>query len=125
MDKNLQKLQNAHLHPSSPLRLAVWYVRRKLRDGLGKDILDVTGTKKVGRQKLRKVYLQADSILVKHLPHLEKHTPRKVAMTRIREILERELGYDFHEVDVKRPWGGYFRIVSSQTDKFIDDFFPN
>lgn len=45
-------------------------------------------------------------------------------MKRISEVLRLELGYRFNEVDVKRPWGGYFRIADRQIDRFLDDFFP-
>lgn len=58
------------------------------------------------------------------MPTLQRNAPRSAAMKRVRDILERELGYDFYEVDINRPWGGYFRVIDRQLDTFLNDFFP-
>lgn len=124
MDKNIEKLRSVHLHRTSPLKIFVWRVRRFLRNVLHVDLFDTNGKAMPGRQKLRSWYLKIDDALLKHLPKIARDTPRDVAMKRIRDTLELELGYEFGEIDVKRPWGGFFRIVDSQTDKFLKDFFP-
>lgn len=124
MSENIDKLRNVHLHRTSHLRLFVWHVRRTLRAVLGIDILDTDGKPSRHRSRLRRLYIRLDGLLIKHLPNLERSTPRKVAMKRIRDTLSLELGYKFYEIDEKRPWGGFFRIVDAQTDKFLADFFP-
>lgn len=45
-------------------------------------------------------------------------------MQQVRDMLERDFGYEFDGVDVQRPWGGFFRIRRDQLDKFLADFFP-
>lgn len=124
VDKNIQKLQKVHLHDTSPLKIMVWRVRRTMRDLFGVDMLDTQDKDAPRREKLRGLYLQLDELLLKHLPNLKRGTPRDVALKRIRDTLSLELGYEFYEVDEKRPWGGFFRIVDEQTDKFLKDFFP-
>lgn len=124
MEQNVKKLQNVHLQQTSGLRLAVWRVRRTLRQLLGTDILDVTGKSTSKIAKIRKVYRSFDDKLTDRLPSLSRDIPRGTALKRIRDVLELELGYEFSEVDVKRPWGGFFRITDNQIDKFLADFFP-
>jgi len=124
VEKNIKKLQSVHLHQQSPLQVTVWRVRRLMRDLFGTDVLDTTSKPMPGRQKLRSWYLKLDDLLLKHLPNIKRGTPREVAMKRIRDTLQRDLGYEFYEVDEKRPWGGFYRIVDEQTDKFLADFFP-
>lgn len=104
--------------------MVVWHVRRTTRNLIGKDIFDTSGGTKTNRHKLRNLYLKIDDQLIKKMPRIQRSTPRKVAMKRIRDTLEHELGYDFYEIDTKRPWGGYFRITDSQINKFLADFFP-
>lgn len=95
-----------------------------LRNVFGIDILDTENKPMPRRAKLRKLYLTFDNLLIKRLPKMERDTPRDVALKRIRDVLSLELGYEFYEVDEKRPWGGFYRIVDEQADKFLADFFP-
>lgn len=95
-----------------------------MRDFFGVDVLDTTSKPMPRREKMRSIYLKADDLLLKHLPTIKRRTPRDVALKRIRDTLQLELGYEFYEIDEKRPWGGFYRIVDKQTDKFLADFFP-
>lgn len=122
--KNVKKLQSVHLHPTTPLKLTVWWVRRFIRDIFGKDILDTSGHTNTRTQKVRHVYLKVDDFIKKYLPHLEKSTPRTVARKRVYDVLHLDLGYDFADVDMKKPWGAYYRIVDEQADRFLAEFFP-
>lgn len=43
------------------------------------------------------------------------------------EIIKSELsqdGYNIVEINIDKPWGAYFRIDSSQADKFVAQYFP-
>lgn len=33
--------------------------------------------------------------------------------------------YNIQEIDDQRPWGAFFRLVDSDADEFIGEFFPN
>lgn len=124
MSKSIQKLKAVQLEETSHLKLTVWRVRRGLRNALGVDILDTTQKPDSARAKLREAYLKLDGALTRRLPKMERNTPRDVALKRIRDTLQLELGYEFYEVDEARPWGGFYRIVNAQTEKFLADFFP-
>ena len=102
----------------------MWRIRRLLRKVIGRDVLATDTASPTRRNKLRLLYLELDELLLKHIPELRRKIPRDAAMKRIHDMLELEFGYKFHEIDVKRPWGGYFRIADDQTKKFLDDFFP-
>lgn len=51
-------------------------------------------------------------------------TSRDEALQRVREVLERQLGYAFLDVDETKPWGAYYRMIDEQADRFVNEFFP-
>ncbi len=55
---------------------------------------------------------------------LSAGVPRALALERIRTVLEKDLGYQFSEIDETRPWGAFYRIVDEQADRFVSEFFP-
>lgn len=125
MEKNVKKLQTVHLKPSSPLQLFVWRLRRGLRNIFGWDILDTQQQARPGRTKVRKIYRQFDEFMVSYLPNLQKRTPHKVALQRVRDVLVRDLDYRFSDIDEQKPWGAYYRIADNQTSRFLAEFFPD
>jgi len=120
----MEELQSIHLSKTTRLRLMVWRIRHSLGTILGKDLLDPDSPHLPGYKHVRHLYLKFDAFLLKHLPRIERDTPPKVALERVRHTLHHNLGYDFYEVDETRPWGGFYRIIPEQTDKFLADFFP-
>lgn len=126
VNKSISKLQSVHLKPASPLKISVWWVRRTLRDLYrGKDVLDPHATNSPAHEKIRKAYLKVDQFIHKYLPTLVRTTPKKVALKRVRDILELELGYKFAEIIEDKPWGASYRMVNEQAERFIAEFFPN
>lgn len=105
-------------------KIPVHQIKRTIRALSTNDLKRAAEPRKSHRTKLRRLYQKLDTVLLRHLPRLARTTSHDVAMRRIRAALSQELGYKFHEVDVERPWGGFFRIVDEQTDKFLADFFP-
>lgn len=74
--------------------------------------------------ELHSAYLALDDELIEQLPKLSPTTPPEVALEQVRDALHLTMGFDFFEIDETRPWGGFFRIVPDQTDKFLAEFFP-
>ncbi|MBL8121623.1 hypothetical protein JNM87_02660 [Candidatus Saccharibacteria bacterium] len=125
MNQSVKKLQSIDLQETSPLKLFVWRIRRGLRDMLGgKDVLDTAEKDAQTRSKVREIYLKVDDFMIKYLPGMVRETPREVALQRVHETLERDLGYHFSDVDEKKPWGAYYRIVDEEADRFLAEFFP-
>lgn len=122
MNKSIRKLQTIDLAPSSPIKFFVWRTRRGIRNLFGRDILKAQNSS--AYTTAREMYVKFDKFLVSRLPGIEHETSKEVAMRRIRDILEHELHYKFADIDEKRPWGGYYRIVNDQADRFIQEFFP-
>lgn len=125
MQQSAKKLRSIHLDQTTPLRLFVWKIRRNIRNlAGGKDVLDTTNGDRYARTKARAAYLKIDDFMSKYFPGLVRDTPKEVALKRVRETLERDLGYRFSDVDESKPWGAYYRIVDEQADRFLGEFFP-
>lgn len=125
MNQSVQKLQSIELEDTSRLKLLVWRARRRLRNMLGgKDVLDTALEDAQARSKVREIYLKVDDFMTKYLPGMVRDTPRDVALQRVRETMERDLGYHFSDVDENKPWGAYYRIVDDEADRFLAEFFP-
>lgn len=90
----------------------------------GKDVLDTTQSPAQGRSAVREVYLKFDDFITKYLPNIVKETPCEVALKRVRETLETDLGYHFADVDETKPWGAYYRMADDEADRFLEEFFP-
>ena len=52
------------------------------------------------------------------------NTDKKEIFTRIENYLS-ELGLNYTSKDENRPWGGYFVIDETQSENFINKYFPN
>lgn len=121
---SFKKLQSVNLNPSTPLRMLVWRLRQFVRDRLGKDILNHSEGERHKTTKARDIYLKVDDFIKRKLPGIEKELSPIIACRRVSDTLSRELGYEFSDVDEKRPWGAYYRIVDEQADRFLEEFFP-
>ena len=110
-----------NLSPETPLRKAVWTVRRTLRDiRQGKDIFENTSQKQPAHYR---IYKKAEDFTNKYFPTLAKVPSKKIATARIRDMIAQE-GYDIVESDETKPWGAYYRIANDQAERFITSLFP-
>jgi len=108
---------------TTPLRTGVWRLRRGIRDLTGKDILDAERHHVRRRKKVRHAYRRVDEFVAAFFPALVKTTPKKIAQTRVREMIH-QLDYHIVEKDESKPWGAYYRLANKQADRFIAEFFP-
>lgn len=123
----VDKFENLELKKKSKIKLLVWHTRRFLRDNIaGHDILDTKHPtkKRTLTRKARHVYHRADSFMSKYAPILVDKTPKKVALTQAKDILN-ELNYTIVDEDWKKPWGGFFRLQNEDIERFVNDFFPD
>ena len=125
MGKNtsVKRLEAVHLDEMSRLRLAVWWVRRTVRDVIGRDVFDVQDGAKKGGLAVHRIYKRADEFVSRYLPGLKASTPKRVAMAQVRDAIE-ELEYTVVDQDEDKPWGAYYRFASNQAERFIAEFFP-
>ncbi len=122
-DKHADKFEALDISHTTPLRTAVWYVRRGLRDLLkGRDVMNVEQGKERGI-KVRHVYRRIDDFMVAFFPQLAKTTSKSVALKRLRDMIG-ELGYEIVDADENKPWGGFYRLDNAQAGRFINEFFP-
>ena len=120
---SVEKINELNLGKTSKLKLFVWRVRRLVRDRLkGKDVLEVTPDATVG-DKMRETYRAVDAFMTKYFPGIVSDTPVDVATKMVHDKAI-ELGYTIVEEDTKKPWGAYFRMDSTDSDRFIEEFFP-
>jgi mannose-6-phosphate isomerase-like protein (cupin superfamily) len=121
---SLEKINQLDLGRTSKLKLFVWKTRRGIRDALGgKDVLEVKGSDNTPTEKVREVYRLVESFMSKHLPGLASDTPVDVARKMVHDKIV-ELGYTIVEEDQSKPWGAYYRMDSTEADRFITEFFP-
>lgn len=115
------KLEIGH---TTPLKSAVWKVRRGLREAMGgRDILDPEKPGAKRRHKVRHVYRRVDEFAAAFFPRMVKTTPKKMAMAQVRDMIH-QLDYRIVEKDESKPWGAYYRLSNKQADRFIAEFFP-
>ena len=120
---SVKRLEAVHLDEMSRLRLAVWWLRRTVRDVIGRDVLDVQDGAKKGGLAVHRIYKRADEFVSRYLPGLKASTPKRVAMAQVRDAIE-ELEYTVVDQDENKPWGAYYRFASNQAERFIAEFFP-
>lgn len=120
---SVERLEEVHLEEMSRLRLVVWWIRRTVRDLVGRDVLDARDDSKKGRFVVRRIYKRADEFVSRYLPGLKASTPKKVAMAQVRDAIK-ELDYTVVDQDEEKPWGAYYRFASDQAERFIAEFFP-
>ncbi len=123
-NESIEKINKLDLGRTSKLKLFVWKLRRGIRDMAGgKDVLDVNAGSNISTEKVREVYRLVESFMAKHLPGLASNTPVDVARKMVHDKIV-ELGYTIVEEDQTKPWGAYYRMDSSEADRFITEFFP-
>lgn len=115
---------NIYIGHTTPLRSAVWNVRRSLRKVMGgRDVLDAEQPSATARSKVRHIYRKVDEFTAAFFPGLVKQTTKKVALARVEDMIN-ELEYTIVEKDEERPWGAFYRLSDEQTDRFLAEFFP-
>lgn len=121
---SVRRLKSVELRPSSPLKTAVWRIRRGVRDILGgRDVLDVQSSGKSSGLAVHAIYKKADDFVKRYLPGMVKTTKKDVALKRLSDAIH-ELDYKIVDKDETKPWGAYYRFDSVQADRFITEFFP-
>lgn len=114
---------NLEIGHTTPLKTGVWKVRRGVRNLVGRDILSADHPNATRRHKIRHVYRRVDEFAAAFFPSFVKTTPKKMAMTRVRDMIQ-QLDYTIVEADESKPWGAYYRLVDAQAERFIKEFFP-
>ena len=89
----------------------------------GNDVLDVEKDGAKGRRRVRHAYRKVDDFVAAFFPKLVKTTPKTMALTRVRDMID-ELGYTIVEADESKPWGGFYRLDDDEAGRFIAEFFP-
>lgn len=56
--------------------------------------------------------------------NIDQNTPKNQVFEKIGDIL-RDKGFNVEKIDQTRPWGGFFVIDESQSQKFIESFLNN
>lgn len=121
---SVEKLSSIQLGSTTPLKLLVWRIRRGIRNILsGNDILVVDDAKQTSKHTAREIYRGVNSFVSRHLPRLIKDTPIDVARKMVQDQID-HLDYSIVEQDLTKPWGAYYRMDSSQAQRFIEEFFP-
>lgn len=125
MQKNssAHKLEALNIGQTTPIKTAVWHTRRALRTVLRRDVLDVDKKQGERARKVRHVYRRIDDFMAAFFPKLRKTTPKKMALKRVRDMID-ELGYTVVDLDETKPWGAYYRLDNKQVKRFIQEFFP-
>jgi mannose-6-phosphate isomerase len=119
---SIERLRQIELGKTSKLRLFIWKVRRSMRDSHGQK-KDVLATESPSIKKIREVYRKIDEFTTRFFPDLVADTPRDAAITMLRDAID-ELGYTVVDEDTTKPWGAFFRMDSSEAERFINEFFP-
>ncbi|HRJ06763.1 MAG TPA: hypothetical protein PK096_01620 [Candidatus Saccharibacteria bacterium] len=123
-DASAEKLETLNIGQTTPLKTAVWHTRRAIRNVMGgRDILDVESKESGRATKVRHVYRRIDDFMAAFFPKLVKTTPKKMALKRVRDMID-ELNYTVVDADEDRPWGGFYRLDNAQAERFIQEFFP-
>jgi mannose-6-phosphate isomerase len=122
---SVKKLEKLELGDTTALKITVWRVRTSIRNRFkGRDILDVEKNESArAGKKIRYFYRQIDKFMADFFPAFTKKTPKKIAFTRVRDMIE-ELGYSIVEADEQRPWGAFYRLDDASVARFIREFFP-
>jgi len=124
MSDSVNKLESIHLGKTSGLRVFVWKVRRNIRELFGgKDVLDVDVTDRKTGKAVRKVYRTIDGLMGKYFPGMVHSTSKDVAIQRLKDMID-ELEYTVVDADETKPWGAFYRMKNSDTDRFLAEFFP-
>lgn len=123
-DTSVSKLEALEIGQTTPLKTAVWFVRRTIRDLLGgTDVLDVEKTATGRGKHVRHAYRRIDDFMADFFPKMVRPTTKKVALKRVRDMID-ELGYTIVDADESRPWGGFYRLDDEEAERFIHEFFP-
>ena len=119
------RLSSLELGETTPLRLFVWHVRRKIRDLLGgSDVLNIDDDQSTRKSRAREVYRSVDAFMAAHLPKLVRDTPLTVARNMVHDQII-DHGYLIVEEDLTKPWGAYYRMASDDAERFVEEFFPD
>jgi mannose-6-phosphate isomerase len=112
------------LGKTTPLRVVIWRLRRRLRDALGgKDLLIVEPGVRNARYKAREAYRSVGAFMTRNFPKLVVDTPIEVARKMVHDRIV-ELGYHIIEEDLSKPWGAYYRMAGDDAHRFVQEFFP-
>lgn len=123
--KSIKQFKTLNLGTTTKLKLAVWKLRRGLRDKLkGRDILDVEARPTKSASNTRTIYRKVDSFIAKNFPKLVQQTPVEVAKAMVHDKIT-DLGYTIVEEDLTKPWGAYYRMADGEAERFINEFFPD
>lgn len=121
----VKKLSSIELGKTTPFRLMVWRLRRALRGIFnGNDVLITEQNALSTRSQAREVYRNVDAFMTKYYPKLIRDTPVDVARIMVRDQIKL-LGYQIVEQDLTKPWGAYYRMDSSDAERFVREFFPD
>lgn len=120
----IHRLESLDLGNKSPLKLFVWRTRRFLRDTFqGVDVFDAEKPRAGFLLKVRSLYIAVDESLSKRYPNFLKRTPKRVALSQVKDALT-EHGYTIVDSDTTKPWGGFYRLADNEIERFMIDFFP-
>lgn len=121
----MDKIKSIELTPSTHLKTAIWHIRVAVRDLLGgKDVLNSTDLhKKPARKAIHRIYKKADEFIDTYFPNFTKQVTKKVASTRVRDMIK-ETGYTIVEFNEDKPWGAYYRLHNDEAERFVQEFFP-
>lgn len=122
---SVKKLEELGLAETTGLRLSVWRLRRAARrlHPQHKDVLSTDESVGMGKKVAQGMYRRVDNALANLFPKIIKTTPKHVAVTRLREMID-ELGYTVVDQDSSRPWGAFFRMADDEIERFMEEFFP-
>lgn len=108
------------LSPATPLKKAVWRLRRLLRDTSGADRLKDSH---LYQPLTYRIYKKADQFIAQYFPKFTSQISKKDALIRVKDMIKEE-GYIVVDTDEQKPWGAYYRISNNQAERFIESFFP-